>query len=135
MNVKPSGSAFVFTDEFQRGLAGSVADRLALGMRLPVGVAEFPLAVGDGNPNDDIRELVFRGIADPIATFGVTMRCADGCGSCETRRILLLRMGVFGSRFEDIMTEDAGEDPGVSIALPAVDLSLDNNVETESRSC
>jgi hypothetical protein len=35
----------------------------------------------------------------------------------------------------DMITDEGGDVPGVSWALPVVDLSLDSMLETESRSC
>lgn len=48
----------------------------------------------------------------------------------------ILAAGVDGSRPRVVMiTDDGGELPGVSFPLATVDLSLDNMLETLSRSC
>lgn len=46
------------------------------------------------------------------------------------------RAGVCGSRPNvDMITDEGGELPGVSMPLPLVDLSLESMLEMESRSC
>lgn len=122
----------VLVDAFHRGRLDSV--EFGRGIRFPVGVVERSL---DGVLRVDRREP--RGLLDPWP---------EGVGRDEFLRpggldwlpiledLCALAAGVDLVRPKvDIITEDGGELPGVSLPLPIVDLSIDSILETESRSC
>lgn len=133
--------SLVLTLEFHRGRPSlTVFERVGLGSRLPVGVAESRVDDGEGEARPagvyvDNREVNgLRGkelvVVDLLPLPGMPLLLFE--------RSLPFLPGVEGSSppMTPLMTtDDAGELPGVSIILPRVERSFETMLEIESRSC
>lgn len=127
----PTSRSVVFVLPFHRGRLSMAGESTGCGVFRAVGV-------GDG------AVRVVLGMLDCL-----DFRLDDSCGSPETRRPVDVRAvepTELPRRLEDpngavdlfagvIMTDDAGELPGVSTRLPVAGLSIVTTVEMESRRC
>lgn len=159
LKLCPTSRSFVFALLFQRGLldvgagAGRRDTRVA-GVGVVVGTLLWlAVVVGDGIEDTDARGI------DDFRTLKFDDDDDVGCGSPDNRRAFVLvvvvdravlptelprrlELPTFGVVEEPrtvplppMMTEDAGELPGVAMALPVAGLSIVMILEMESRSC
>jgi hypothetical protein len=134
----------VFGLEFQRGLLLTGVAEGRWRRDDGRGVSVCPLEDADGEGRPWLAVVTARGVLfirgrwlDPVDPGGMLAYLLLVPGRLAVALPLrLLPLGVDGSPLPpDMTTEDAGELPGVSMALVAADLSMLIMLDIESRSC